>query len=354
MRLGNILDRNNVLVKSFRMVRDRLNDCVSSDLKLRLVCRRSTDPRTYNLPLVSEVAALVVGDVDQCQNRLDIIVETRSGRLKRISELHPSYLPLQYPLLFPYGEDGYREDIPFAESEKKYRRKKISFMEFFAFRLHERAGEVSILLFSRRLLQQFIVDSYTVMESARLCFVRRKQPKLRAHLYSGINEGAMRGRMDAAQYGKPVVLPSSFTGSPRYMRENYQDAMAICAWIGYPDLFITFTCNPKWPEIVRFAAVRNLKTYDRPDIVSRIFKMKLNGLMNDLRKKELFGPVRAGIYLHILILPSLVLLYSNSFLYLFQLFTRLNFRNVDYPMHIFCFFCQNSLRIELMLPLMIL
>uniref|UniRef100_A0A0D3AV48 Uncharacterized protein n=1 Tax=Brassica oleracea var. oleracea TaxID=109376 RepID=A0A0D3AV48_BRAOL len=38
----------------------------------------------------------------------DIILEKNSGKLKRINELHPCYLPLQYPLIFPYGEDGFR------------------------------------------------------------------------------------------------------------------------------------------------------------------------------------------------------------------------------------------------------
>ena len=49
--------------------------------------------------------------------------------------------------------------------------------------------------------------------------------------------------------GRRVVLPSSFTGGPRYMCQLYQDAMAIVRKKGKPDLFITFTCNPKWPEI---------------------------------------------------------------------------------------------------------
>jgi len=44
-------------------------------------------------------------------------------------------------------------------------------------------------------------------------------------------------------------MPSSFTGGPRYMRHHFLDAMAICSQIGYPDFFITFTCNPNWPEI---------------------------------------------------------------------------------------------------------
>ncbi|XP_057808736.1 uncharacterized protein LOC131023211 [Salvia miltiorrhiza] len=72
--------------------------------------------------------------------------------------------------------------------------------------------------------------------------------------------------------------------------------MAICKWIGYPNLFITFTCNPKWPEIVRYVEKRGLKPEDRPDIICRVFKMKLNNLINDLCKEKIFGIVRAVVY----------------------------------------------------------
>jgi hypothetical protein len=33
---------------------------------------------------------------------------------------------------------------------------------------------------------------------------------------------------------------------------------------------------------------------DRPDIVNRVFKMKLNILMDDIKKREFFGPINAG------------------------------------------------------------
>ena len=36
-------------------------------------------------------------------NNRDIVLHYRDGGLKRISELHRSYDPLQYPLLFPNG-----------------------------------------------------------------------------------------------------------------------------------------------------------------------------------------------------------------------------------------------------------
>jgi hypothetical protein len=35
-------------------------------------------------------------------------VDSKEGGLQRINELHTSYIALQYPLLFPYGEDGFR------------------------------------------------------------------------------------------------------------------------------------------------------------------------------------------------------------------------------------------------------
>ena len=33
------------------------------------------------------------------------------------------------------------------------------------------------------------------------------------------------------------------------MQQNYQDAMAIVAKYGKPDLFVTYTCNPKIKDI---------------------------------------------------------------------------------------------------------
>ncbi|GJV39781.1 ATP-dependent DNA helicase PIF1-like protein [Tanacetum coccineum] len=53
------------------------------------------------------------------------------------------------------------------------------------------------------------------------------------------------------------------------------------------DLFITFTCNPNWPEIARFVAEKGLKSDDRPDVITRVFKQKLDSLMKDFNKKAL-------------------------------------------------------------------
>ncbi|CAN7011775.1 unnamed protein product, partial [Brassica oleracea var. botrytis] len=68
-----------------------------------------------------------------------------------------------YPLLFPYGEDGFRLEIQkgVTEATKKHKKGTISMRQFFAFRLQERKNESQSLLHARRLFQQFLVDAYT-------------------------------------------------------------------------------------------------------------------------------------------------------------------------------------------------
>nr|KAJ0215911.1 hypothetical protein LSAT_V11C300113940 [Lactuca sativa] len=288
-----MLDSNNALVKSYRMVRDSLHENPGANLKLRLIRKREQDGRTYNLPTSSEVAALIVGDIcDSIENK-DIIVETSSGLLKRISELHPSYLALQCSLLFPYGDDGYRVDILHRgiTSSSNSKRPTCTMREFFAYRIQDRDRSFSLLLNAKRLFQQFLVDGYTMIESERLFFIRKQQKILRCESYENLRNHQARGSTDISNVGQRVILPSSFTGGARYMMQNYLDAMSLCKWFGYPYFFITFTCNPKWPEVQRFLKETPLHPKDRLDILCRLFKIKLDAFIKDLRENEIFGKV---------------------------------------------------------------
>jgi len=99
-KLTKMLDEFNVHAKSFRVARDRYREQPFYDLKFRLIADRTKDGRLYNIPNISKVTTLIVGDVDSVSLR-DIIMENISGKLQRINELHMSYLGYQYPLLFP-------------------------------------------------------------------------------------------------------------------------------------------------------------------------------------------------------------------------------------------------------------
>ena len=150
---------------------------------------------------------------------------------------------------------------------------------------------------SGRLFQQFLVDAYTMIESNRLRYIFLNQKNLRAEYYDKIAASADRGEDDLSEQGKRIFIPSSFTGGKRYMMQHYLDAMATCKYYGYPDFFITITCNPKWPEITRYLQKHDLKTEDRPDICCRVFKMKLDNLVEYLTKDKVLGRVNSGTLL---------------------------------------------------------
>lgn len=141
-----------------------------------------------------------------------------------------------------------------------------------------------------------MVDSYLQVEANDLNFARFKQNKLRAELYQSLADHVANLENNAnVPAGVPQILPSSFEGSPRNMAEICKDAKAIFAKWGAPDLFITFTANPNWSEITA-----NLKSWeqtsDRPDLVARIFKIKLRSLLADVTVHGIFGKSIAHAY----------------------------------------------------------
>ncbi|CAA7031817.1 unnamed protein product [Microthlaspi erraticum] len=297
--LTKMLDDVNPYVKNFRTARERFNTNPEDSFHMRIISDRVTDGRTYNVPTVSEVAAIIPGDFNlEMGTRRDIVLEKRSGKLRRISEIHPAYIPLQYPLGFSYGEDGFRLGIKKAnvEASKKTKKENISVRQFFAYRLMVRPNESNHLLHSRRLFQQYLVDTYTMIESNRLSYLRLNQTSLRSDSYDSIKQAEDHGVIEMDEQGNKFLLPASFTGGPRYMRELYFDAMAICRHHGFPDLFITFTCNPKWPEISRDLAGTRLSATDRAELISRVYRMKLKSLMEDLTLKNLLGKTVASMY----------------------------------------------------------
>lgn len=74
----------------------------------------------------------------------------------------------------------------------------------------------------------------------------------------------------------------------RHMAQCYQDSMAVVRAHGKPDLFLTVTCNPSWPEITRELKEKQCAT-DRPDLVARVFRLKCQEIMKDIRKNNVFG-----------------------------------------------------------------
>ena len=139
--------------------------------------------RCYNAPTCKEIAFLTQNEP---YGHSDFILFSKSNQLKYISELHPAYEPLQYPLLFPTGNDGWSLHLKAT--------KKVSQLQFYHWHFLTRPG--NYLLLGRRLLQQFMADVYAKIETERLQHLRREQSALRADNYKGLHDAIVAGNGD--------------------------------------------------------------------------------------------------------------------------------------------------------------
>jgi hypothetical protein len=292
-----MLDANNPLAKSFRLARDRLLESDDEEFIIRIVGAREGDPVQYNLPTTEQLAMLVVGDFSLDTFQRDIVIQARSGQLQQISSLHPAFMALQYPLLFPYGERGYQVGVVYdgVDAGGKNARVKLTMQDYFRHAFHYRKTQVNPFLCYGALSTQAKIDARACIDENRLWYIIQNQQKLRIETVQGIVDAVDRGCIDGGEIGKKTILPASHTGGRRYMMQNYHDGIAICRVYGPPDFFTTFTCNPKWPEIAAALTFEpGQKPTDRADIVVRVYNMKLEELLADIKSGNSFGPVSAG------------------------------------------------------------
>ena len=79
------------------------------------------------------------------------------------------------------------------------------------------------------------------------------------------------------------------------MRRRYMDAMALVRKYSRPDIFLTMTCNPNWDEIRRELYLGQTPQ-DCPDLVTRVFRAKLEELKRSFLEDHILGEVQAYVY----------------------------------------------------------
>ena len=81
--------------------------------------------------------------------------------------------------------------------------------------------EPATLFLASRLFQQYIVDAWTVVDQAKLEWIRMNQASLRADLYNGLADAIVQNEVDILVLGWRIVLPSSFLASDRFIRKEF-------------------------------------------------------------------------------------------------------------------------------------
>jgi len=283
----------NIFAQSYQMMGEELENQrqieiesgeLFSELQLLFTLKPGMDRRRYNIQRTNEVAAVFSTTADGDIPESYVVIRNKNTKtLQKVSSMDPNVEPWIYPLFFPYGTQGWHRNLTKINSNKRITRG-----QYIKYRMAIR-NEFNVFILDRRLFQQWLVDSYVKMEKDRINYRKTHQKELRCKTYQGLRDymqniaNNVNGRI-----GKMVILPSTFIGSPRNMLQNYQDAMAIVARYGKPDLFITMTCNPKWREIQE-----NLLPGQQ---VSDRFNIKKDYLIDVIVKQKFFGEVAAFVY----------------------------------------------------------
>ncbi|XP_076032940.1 uncharacterized protein LOC143020408 [Oratosquilla oratoria] len=244
----------------------------------------------YHLPTSNVTVGGIVNLDDEHDPLLIKITSPKKDSKYKIRFVdHTSFFydPFQYPLLIPNGDMGYTYLLRSLKANKAGNEKKISPCAYYASMFMERENCFTALFQCRTLFQRFVIDCYVKAESNRLDYIRFNQHEIRKERSDIL-------KSDSAHKGQRVLLPKCFVGGARYMKERQQDALSFVSRYGSPDFFITFTMNPKWKELTLYGDTINV--CNRPDIVSRVFKLKVDQLMRELLTDKIFGEVSAHLY----------------------------------------------------------
>ena len=147
----------------------------------------------------------------------------------------------------------------------------------------------------KQLALEYYCDMWAQNEARAASFhsLPSQQAKYRMGRKCAIEDQLNQGGI-VADVSVPMTLPCSFIGSAKWYHMLYLDALTLPQRFHAPDLFITFTCNPKWEEITSALPTGDYR--DHPDIVARVFWLKFQAMMKDIMELQIFGQVAAFVW----------------------------------------------------------
>lgn len=251
-------------------------------------------PKVYALPEEKDQIAMLVTKPEKTRRasrRVRLKYRKPSNKKNTYTEIpedHGYYDALSYPLFIPKAHFTWKHGALRKSSEHT-----ISAREYYCYLLQTREHVFNQFFHGKRLFQQYILDMWAKIQQFELRWIRQNQKRIRADLYAGVVDAIQNDNLK--NIGQKIILPSHHTSSPRWYHERYKDALQIAFKKGTPSLFITFTCNDEWKEIQN-ALGKHQHAKDRPDIVCRVFRLKLKQMLKEIVKKQIFGKVIGYCY----------------------------------------------------------
>jgi hypothetical protein len=214
--------------------------------------------------------------------------------------------PFCYPLLFPYGENGWSVDMTIKVPFMKYLASRILMPEKNLFMTSKTGRVLNVNRFQMlaRLMQYYIVESVSRGIDYRLEWYRNNKSTIFGEISKNLNlnndefidededitdmNNDQNKERDVMNNSNATYLAESFFGSPRHLKSLAINALAIVSELGPPTFFITVTTDTRWNEIQE-VLLEGQTAFDRPDVVCQIFKARLQALLHNLKKGKYFN-----------------------------------------------------------------
>ncbi|GJU21620.1 hypothetical protein Tco_1154962 [Tanacetum coccineum] len=228
--LIHFLDAYNELVQLFRTIRDKCRELDIPEFKIHLY--NGQGARCYEFPTSNTLEEMVFESGITSNTDFNVNIQHKDGPIQRVNKLHPSYMSLQFPFLFIYGQSGYHINLMLRSANGRGRARRVILLTYYIYQLHFRLK-------------------------------RKKQNDIRADYLSGLYDVISRGERDGYEIGGRIILPMSFTGGPRY---------------------------------IFMAQYPNLSASDRADVVCRGFEQKIQSFDTFLKEERIFENVTGVLY----------------------------------------------------------
>ena len=250
-------------------------------------------------PIAKNEIGAVYEEIDGALNPNAAVVVGREGNRTFIRYDHPLFLPLGYPLLVPTGQQQYHRNL-YVQTTKRakggeFKKQRITARKHNNFMIYQResiAGQpigTSPLLslphwFGGKLFKKWLCEAYLIEVQGNL-EAQNNKPELIALAQAdelADNPG------EENEVAKPQYISPTYVGSDKWYSERCKDAIALQLEHGHPTYFITMTMDPNAAEVVALLEPGQTPN-DRPDLLARAFKLRLEELERDLLDRGIFG-----------------------------------------------------------------
>ncbi|GKE57298.1 hypothetical protein Tco_1496483, partial [Tanacetum coccineum] len=140
--------------ESPRTAKDKCREIHVPEFKIRLYIAEGA--RGYELPTSNTLGAVVFDNEVTGSRDFDVIIQEKAGPPKRINKLHKSYMSLQFPLLFVYGQAGFHTELKLRAANGSRNERRLTMLSYYAYQLHPRVKEYNLVFRAGRLFQQYV------------------------------------------------------------------------------------------------------------------------------------------------------------------------------------------------------